>query len=239
MANCQDHDWKREAPGGLPPGNWARISWLAALHPMLAYVLSAPIRIPCGTPHNGNTRAVGIPRFRQIRPKHPGRSSAGFSLLELMIVITILSILMGIAAPAMNSFLRNDQLTAQINTLTGHLAHARSTAVTRHQSTVLCASDDQATCSSNDWADGWVLFVDVDNDADLSAADEILIQYRGLPDNISLRGSMGNKVIYDGRGFAANTFGNFALCDDRGDEHMKSISIQRTGRVHHGGAASC
>lgn len=180
-----------------------------------------------------------MPRFRQTKATRPERSGAGFSLLELLIVISLLSILMGIAAPALSSFIKNDRLVAQINTLAGHLAHARSAAVTRHQSTILCASDDQATCSSNDWADGWIVFVDVNNDADLTVADEILSQYEGLPGNVTLSSSMGSKVIYDGRGFATNTFGSFALCDDRGDEHMKSISIQRTGRVHHGGAASC
>jgi len=204
-----------------------------------ACILSAPIRILSGTPRNSNTRVDSIPRSRQIKPTRPERSAAGFSLLELLIVIATLSILMGFAVPAMTNFVKNDRLVAQINTLAGHLAQARSAAVTRHQSIILCASDDQASCSSNDWADGWILFVDVNNDTDLTAADEILSQYQGLPGGSSLSGSMGSKVIYDGRGWATNTFGSFALCDDRGDAYMKSISIQRTGRVHRGGAASC
>lgn len=184
----------------------------------------------------GRQPARPLPRIEAARPE---RSGAGFSLLELLIVIATLSILMGVAGPALNGFLKNDRQVAQINTLAGHLAQARSAAVTRHQSIVLCASDDQASCSSDDWADGWIVFVDVNNDADLSAADEILSQQQELPNNVTLRASMGNRIIYDGRGFALNTFGSFALCDDRGVEHMKSISIQRTGRVHRGGAASC
>ena len=202
-------------------------------------VPSAPSRALSGARHRSNTRMESAPGFRQLGSKPAERPAAGYTLLDILIAITTVSLLMGFAGPAMTSLVKNDRLAAQINTLVGHLAHARSTAVTRHQSIILCASDDQASCSSNDWADGWVVFVDANNDSDLTIADEILSEYQGLPNNISLSGSMGSKVIYDRRGFAINTFGSFALCDDRGAEHMKSVSIQRTGRVHRGGAASC
>lgn len=156
-----------------------------------------------------------------------------------MIVVVIISILAGFTVPAMSDFLKNDRLVAKINSLAGFLAHARSEAVTRHQSIVICASSDQTTCSSEDWADGWILFVDADDDGDVTTDDEILRKYQDVSGNNTLRGTMGSKVIYDTRGFAPDSIGNFALCDDRGDEHLTSLSIQRTGRVHHGGAVSC
>ncbi|MFT7674808.1 MAG: type IV fimbrial biogenesis protein FimT, partial [Gammaproteobacteria bacterium] len=90
--------------------------------------------------------------------------NSGFSMFELLITVTIIGVVMGIAIPSMTEFIKNDRLSTQINTMVGHLAFARSAAVTRHQQVVLCASDNYTSCSGSDWADGWILFIDSDSD---------------------------------------------------------------------------
>ncbi len=166
-------------------------------------------------------------------------STKGYSLVEMLVAVSMASVLAGVGIPAMNGYIKNDRLAVQINTLAGDLALARSVAISRHQSVVLCASDDQASCSSENWAEGWIVFVDMDSDTEVDDDDELIGQSPALGGENKLSGSMGDKVVYDARGFAPDTLGNFVLCDDRGDEYMKSMVIERTGRFSSGGNGSC
>lgn len=167
------------------------------------------------------------------------KKNSGFTLLELMITLTLISLVMAIGIPSMRDFIKNDRLVTQINTMVGHLAYARSEAVTRHQTVIICASSNLTSCSSSNWAEGWILFVDTDNNADFSAGEDMLRQHEALSGGATFTSSVGSVVTYDERGFAPNSIGTFSLCDDRGTTHMKSISISATGRVRQGGSTSC
>ena len=104
---------------------------------------------------------------------------------------------------------------------------------------MICASSNQASCQSVDWADGWIVFADLDGDSDVSTGDEMLRVQQALEGGLTLNSSVGSVINYDYRGFAPDSTGVFALCDDRGDGHVKSISISNTGRVRQGGTSTC
>jgi type IV fimbrial biogenesis protein FimT len=167
------------------------------------------------------------------------KRNAGFTLTELLITVTILTLVMAIGIPSMRDFVKNDRLVTQINTLVGHLAYARSEAVLRHQPVVVCASSTLTSCSTTDWSAGWIIFVDDDNNSDFSAGEDMLRQYEALSGGNKLTSTIGSVVVYDKRGFAPDSVGSFTLCDDRGNAHKKSISISATGRVKQGGGGSC
>ena len=167
------------------------------------------------------------------------KPNIGFTLLELMITLAIISVVMVIGVPSFQNFIKNDRLVTQINTLVGHLAYARSEAALRHQSVVICASDTQTSCSTANWASGWIIFVDSNNDSNFSAGEDMLRVVEELSGDNTLTSTVGSIVTYDKRGFAPNSVGSFTLCDDRGNAHMKSISISTTGRVKQGGGGSC
>jgi type IV fimbrial biogenesis protein FimT len=167
------------------------------------------------------------------------KRNAGFTLLEILITVTILTLVMAIGVPSMRDFVKNDRLVTQINTMVGHLAYARSEAVLRHLPVVVCASSNLTSCSNGSWTDGWIIFVDTDNNSDFSAGEDMLRQYEGLSGGNTMTNTVGSIVIYDKRGFAPDSVGSFTLCDDRGDTHKKSITISGTGRVRQGGGGSC
>jgi type IV fimbrial biogenesis protein FimT len=164
---------------------------------------------------------------------------SGFTLLELLIVVGMVGLLMAFGIPAMSTFAKNDRLSTQINTLVGHLAYARSEAVTRSQQVGLCASSNLTTCFGTDWAAGWIMFVDANGSLSHDNTEEILRVKQALSGNNTLTSTIGSIFIYDSSGFSATGTGTFSLCDDRGVTNMKSISISNTGRVRQGGGAAC
>lgn len=156
---------------------------------------------------------------------------SGFTLVELMVVLAIVAIVMAFGMPSFSEFVKNDRLSTQINLLVGHLAYARSEAVLRAQPVGLCASSNSTSCTGT-WSDGWIVYVDADSSGGYNAAaDTILRVNQGLSSGMTLTSSLGTNFLYDNRGYADTGNGTFSLCDDRGVDYVKSISISNTGRV--------
>jgi type IV fimbrial biogenesis protein FimT len=164
---------------------------------------------------------------------------SGFTLLELLIVVGMVGMLMAFGIPAMSTFAKNDRLSTQINTLVGHLAYARSEAVTRGQQVGLCPSIAGKICANTTWSVGWILYVDANGDSLFKAGEEILRVKQPLSGGNTLTSTFGTMFVYNSSGFSASGTGTFSLCDDRGVTNMKSISISNTGRARQGGGAAC
>lgn len=160
------------------------------------------------------------------------KKTSGYTLLELLITLTLVGAVFAIGIPSMNTFIQNDRLVTQINTLVGHLAYARSEAVKRSQQVAVCASDDAATCSGG-WADGWVVYIDANGNNSLDGGEEIIRTKEALEGNNTLTPTgIGLQVTYDYRGFVnAASVGTMLLCDDRSGDYGKTVRITNTGRV--------
>src|SRR5690348_181535 len=91
------------------------------------------------------------------------RGALGFSLIELLIVLSIGGILLAIAAPAYRSFVQNTRLTTQANTLVYALNLARSSAIKLDTTVEVCASTDGASCNGANWNGGWIVCYPVAN----------------------------------------------------------------------------
>ncbi len=99
------------------------------------------------------------------------RAQAGFTLLELMVVVAIVGVLMAIAIPAMGNFIRNGRITAAANDVMAALHFTRSEAIKRRQPVTLCTSANavlannlanaNATCADSEFLTGWIVFVDL------------------------------------------------------------------------------
>ena len=168
------------------------------------------------------------------------KKNSGFTLLELIITVALVSIVMAIAIPSMTTFNQNDRLVTNINTLIGHLAYARSEAVKRSQQVSICVSNDAATCTGgNNWEDGWIVYIDADGSNTFDASEEVLRAQQALTGNQTLTPTtFATQVIYDYRGFATST-GSFQLCDNRTGPYGKTITISNTGRVRFQDGSAC
>lgn len=85
------------------------------------------------------------------------RGLRGFSLIELMVALAILSVLLGFALPAFQSMSLSANLRSNANTLVASAQLARSEAIKRNAVVRLCVSSDGASCGSGDWEQGWIV----------------------------------------------------------------------------------
>lgn len=90
----------------------------------------------------------------------------GFTLVELLITIVVVSILLATAIPSFMQFIKNNRVTGQANSFVVSTQMARNEAVKRGAGTTLCAANaDLDGCSgSNDWSTGWIVFSDLNRD---------------------------------------------------------------------------
>ncbi len=96
----------------------------------------------------------------------------GFTLVELLITIVVVSVLLATAIPSFMQFVKNNRVTGQSNSFVVSTHMARNEAVKRGAGTTLCAANaDMDGCSgSNDWSTGWIVFSDLNRDGVINTA---------------------------------------------------------------------
>lgn len=84
------------------------------------------------------------------------RIQRGFSLIELMITISVLGVLLVIVAPSFTDILLGGKLRSYANDLVSSVYLARSEAIKRNSVVNLCASSNGTACTG-DWEQGWIV----------------------------------------------------------------------------------
>jgi type IV fimbrial biogenesis protein FimT len=101
---------------------------------------------------------------------HSGRAGQskdlGFTLVELMVTLTVLGILLSLAAPSFTTLVANNRIATETNELIGALSLARAEAIRRAQPVTVRSSD------SNDYAKGWSVFPDADASGSAASATD-------------------------------------------------------------------
>ncbi|MBM0105164.1 GspH/FimT family pseudopilin [Steroidobacter sp. S1-65] len=185
-----------------------------------------------------------------MTPTHlykPPARMAGFTLLELMITVTVAAILLGIGVPAFSDIIRNNRLTAGSNDLLHSTQRARSEAVKRQTTVAVCATanaeEEQPSCSNGAFSQ-WVVFVDSDGDWMIDDEEEVLERHGALPASVTVRNDNGGIVSYAANGFptpppagGVSPTRNVVICDSRGNQQIgtnstaRAMLIEGTGRT--------
>lgn len=89
----------------------------------------------------------------QNQAGQPGqRRHAGFTLVELMVVVSVVGILAIVAMPAMTDLINNSRATSQTEELVASLQLARAEAVRRNARVTVCAGTGGVCSGSTSWA---------------------------------------------------------------------------------------
>jgi type IV fimbrial biogenesis protein FimT len=169
------------------------------------------------------------------------RQHTGFTLLELIIAVAIGGILLGLAVPSMQSLLSDSEMAATSNEFVHSLQTARSEAIKRAGQVGLCPSTDplaaEPQCGGNNYATGWIVFVDSDGNGLRGVADEVVVQagarspgFTFEPDNVFTQrvyfGESGTSINPAGVPLSGNIVISYGA-----DEEMRTVRIAANGRI--------
>ena len=169
--------------------------------------------------------------------------TTAFTLVELLITITLLTILLTLATPSFKTILMNNRILAEADALTNSLNFARNTALTQNITVITCpfSAPGSAACGGN-WQKGWVVATQP------PPGTTTLLHAFTTGTNVAVLSASTASVIFDSRGITT-TQTNFTLCDSRGATFALSIEVLPTGYVQsssapgiavwNGGALTC
>ena len=145
-----------------------------------------------------------------------GARPRGLTLIELMTVMAVLALLLGLGTASWSHLLETTRLRTLSNDLVSDLRLTRSEAILRGERVVMCTAMTPEACSrGSGWHQGWILFVDTNNNA-LRDTDELVLRVKAAaPAGWTIAGNMpvSRYVSYDslgstrlgGGGFQAGT----------------------------------
>lgn len=84
-------------------------------------------------------------------------TARGFTLIEMMVALTVFAILLGVAMPSFRNAGLPSQLRAVANNVVAASQIARSEAIKRNATVTLCVSSDGKNCGTGNWQQGWIV----------------------------------------------------------------------------------
>ncbi len=164
------------------------------------------------------------------------RQSSGLTFIEILVAIVIALVLAAVSAPYLTGMYRSAGVSTVAHDYLSTLSFARSEAIKRNQRVTVCKSEDGQECTTQGgWEQGWIVFVDAQNQAQVADPADILRVRGPLRAGMTLTGNMPvrNYVSYVANGstqYVSGAFqaGTLTLC--RQERGVKFV-LARAGRV--------
>jgi len=170
------------------------------------------------------------------------KQSNGFTLVELLVGIAVLSVLASFAAPSFKETLSNTRQVTAFNKASSTLRFARSEAIKSSRAVSICGRATDNSCGA-DWSKGLLVFSDSASDGTplvLDGADSIIrsVVFSGAGLSLSSSAMLASNaaspettgvIRFDSRGRPNWLNGTIVLCDRRGAEFAKALIMTGSG----------
>lgn len=142
-------------------------------------------------------------------------ASAGYTMTELVIVMSIVAILAAIGVPSFKYVTASNRIASEINGLLGDMQFARSQAVKQGQSVTVCASSSPYTqctggVAGSAWQHGWIVFLDANINKSVDAGEAIIRVQPAFSGTDTFIASVNtfSAVTYNRMGYAPTGYAN-------------------------------
>jgi type IV fimbrial biogenesis protein FimT len=155
----------------------------------------------------------------------------GYSLLELLITLTLAAVLLSLGVPGLRDLALDARRTGDVNAFVTAIHLARSESLKQARPVVLCHTADGFLCAGarQDYDLGWMVFVDLDDDSPprRDEDEELLLHYLPAIEG-SIRSNRAHYVFHPY--YRRSTNGTVVFCDIRGPAAARAVIISYTGR---------
>lgn len=154
----------------------------------------------------------------------PLRAQAGFTLVEVVVVLAIFGLLTAMALPAYDSLMLGTRLGSFANAMNASATLARSEAIKRNAAVTLCASADGASCAGS-WEQGWII----------SAGGNVIQRQQALPNGFrstdTVAGNTSLSFLPTGAGSSQAAL-KFCRATPAAGAQERVVTITATGRSY-------
>lgn len=159
----------------------------------------------------------------------------GQTLLELLVVLTILGIIISIAAPTIGNTTKQNESHTAVKSLQGMLHAARGLAVSSKQHVTLCPLINNVC--SNQWSAPLSIFIENRLNGSLDEDESIIKQIHAHSQNgfwLSNIRPSAPFIRFNSQGFSLGSANTLIFCHMSGDNQFsQQLILSRHGRVRH------
>jgi type IV fimbrial biogenesis protein FimT len=154
---------------------------------------------------------------------------SGFTLIELMVTISIVAILLTIGVPSLRGLIADQRVRVAASDLTSEIAYTRANAVASSRNTII------QPLSAGNWQSGWRIYTDVNGDGAYTAGTDLELKRSPPPQSGVLIctnvGEFANNIIFQPDGRVVRTSANTAndgitVSQNLGSGNLSDIKIR-------------
>ena len=160
-------------------------------------------------------------------------SIKGFTLIELMVSISVTSILAAIAVPNFSNFIVKIRVNNEISQLHRMLLITRNTAINSGHKVIICPLDNNSQCTTQ-WQNKLSVFVDVNNNKLFDVNEKVIkVRAKITSGDALIYGKKRNKITFKPTGqLSGLANGTFRYCPQSHKKYSRGIVVARSGRVY-------
>mgnify|MGYP001627202018 CR=1 FL=1 len=157
----------------------------------------------------------------------------GFTLIELLVAVTILAVILAVAAPSFQDAAVSSKVSDNANRLASSASFARGEAIKRNGMVVLCMSADGTSCAgSGGWEQGWIVYHDANRDGAKDASETVLTQESAAPGGYKITEADAKTSLNFSPTSVGSTSGRWTICraTPSVNSQQRQVDVSATGR---------